>query len=57
MSWILFLLAAGGAVFFLLRARQRARQRFDEILEREAQEQHRKNGPRHAPRGRTDKRT
>lgn len=38
MSWLLVLLAAVGAVFFLWRARQQSRGRFEEILEREARE-------------------
>jgi len=49
MSWLLVLLTAGGALYFLLNARNQSRKRFDEILEREAAEQRRSGGAAKAP--------
>lgn len=49
MSWLLVLLAAAGAVFFLWRAREQSRGRFDEILEREARERGAKPDDRKKP--------
>ncbi len=48
MSWLLLLLAAAGAVFFLLRAGRESRGRFREILEREAREE-RRSAPARGP--------
>jgi hypothetical protein len=47
MSWLLLLLAAAGAVYFLMRARRESRARFEDILRREAEERERRDsGPR-----------
>ncbi|MCK9241244.1 hypothetical protein [Desulfocurvus sp.] len=37
MSWLLLMLAAAGAVYYLVRARNQSRARFEEVLRREAE--------------------
>jgi len=48
-SWLLLMLAAAGAVYYLLRAGRDSRARFADILRREAEEQRRQRPGRRPP--------
>ena len=46
MSWVLAILAAGGALFFLFRARRQAGERFDEVLKAREEADKAVHGPK-----------